>query len=66
MVSIFLPKIKKEEINLKLKEGIKILKNKYPEHIILVKNGLFYNAIGKDAILLSNKVEFTKICFANV
>lgn len=49
---------------MKLKEGIKILKNKYPEHIILVKNGLFYNAIGKDAILLSNKFEFTKICFA--
>lgn len=50
--------------NLKLKEGIGILKGKYPEHIILVKNGLFYIATGEDAIILSKEFELSKICFA--
>lgn len=49
---------------MKLQEGIKILQEKYPKHIILVKNGLFYNAIGKDAIALSKEFELVKICFA--
>lgn len=49
---------------MKLKEGIEKLQEKYPEYIILVKNGLFYNAVGKDAILLSKEFELVKICFA--
>lgn len=49
---------------MKLMEGIKILQKNYPEYIILVKNGLFYNAIGKDAILLSKEFRLKKICFS--
>ena len=49
---------------MKLKEGIEILKVQYPEHIILVQNGLFYIAIGDDAIILSQEFELSKICFS--
>ena len=49
---------------MKLQEGIKILQEKYQKHIILVKNGLFYNAIGEDAIALSKEFGLVKICFA--
>ena len=49
---------------MKLKEGLEILKREYPEHIILVKNGLFYIATGEDAILLSKEFDLAKICFA--
>ena len=48
---------------MKLNEGLKILKKKYPEYIILVKNGLFYNAVGTDAIILSREFNLVKICF---
>lgn len=50
---------------MKLKEGIKKLQEKYPEYVILVKNGLFYNVIGKDAIILSEEFDLVKICFGN-
>ena len=49
---------------MKLMDGIKILQKKYPKHIILVKNGVFYNAIGKDAIILSKEFKLKKICFS--
>lgn len=49
---------------MKLQEGILELQKKYPDYIILVKNGLFYNATGKDAIILSQKYKLVKICFA--
>lgn len=48
---------------MKLNEGLKILKKKYPEYIILVKNGLFYNVVGTDAIILSREFNLVKICF---
>ena len=49
---------------MKLQEGILKLQKKYPKHIILVKNGLFFIATGTDAIILSKKYELVKICFA--
>ena len=45
-------------------EGIKILQENYPEYIILVKNGVFYNAIGKDAIIISKEFGLKTICFS--
>lgn len=40
------------------------MKNKYPEHMILVKNGIFYNVIGKDALVLEKELEMKKTCFS--
>ena len=51
---------------MKLMEGIKILQKNYSEYIILVKNGLFYNDIGKYAILLSKEIGLKKIYFSSV
>ena len=48
---------------MKLMEGFKILEKQYPGYIILIKNGIFYNAIGKDAIILSQEFNLNKICF---
>ena len=50
---------------MKLNEGLKILKQKYPEYIIMVKNGIFYNATGNDAIILSKEFNLNRICFTN-
>lgn len=63
MVSIFLLKNENEEVKLLgFGEGIKIIQEQYPGYVILAKNGIFYNAIGEDAILLNQEFGLTKIC----
>lgn len=49
--------------SLKFGEGMKIIQGQYPDYVILAKNGIFYNAIGENAILLNQEFELTKICF---
>ena len=48
---------------MKFEEGMKIIEEQYPDYVILAKNGIFYNAIGENAILLNQESELTKICF---
>lgn len=44
-------------------EIIKKLQNENKGKIILVKNGIFYCAIGKDAVLLHNILGYMPVCF---
>lgn len=43
---------------------IEKLQKEYDGKIILVKNGAFYNAIGKDAIIVENVFKLKRTCFA--
>lgn len=49
---------------MKFYEFIEKLQIEYDGKIILVKNGAFYNAIGKDAIIIENIFKLKRTCFA--
>lgn len=40
------------------------LQKEYDGKVILIKNGTFYNAIGKDAIIVENIFKLKRVCFA--
>ena len=40
------------------------LQREYDGKVILIRNGTFYNAIGKDAIIVENIFNLKRICFA--
>lgn len=48
---------------MKFGEGINKLQEKYRDYIIFAKNGIFYNAIGKDALFLEQEFKLKKTCF---
>ena len=41
------------------------LQGKYPRDIILIKNGIFFVAVGKDALFLNEKLKPKCTCFGN-
>ena len=41
------------------------LQCKYPHDVILIKNGIFFVAVGKDALLLNEKLKLKCTCFGN-
>lgn len=41
------------------------LQGKYPKDIILIKNGIFFVAVGKDALFLNEKLKLKCTCFGN-
>lgn len=47
---------------MKYTELLEKLQNENKEHIILVKNGIFFVAIGKDAIALNELLELQLTC----
>lgn len=49
---------------MKFYEFVEKLQKEYSGKIILIKNGTFFNAIGKDAIVLENVTGIKRTCFA--
>ncbi|MBP3597397.1 MAG: hypothetical protein J6J60_08395 [Clostridia bacterium] len=47
---------------MKFTEEVEKLQKKYPNSIILVKNGIFFVAIGKDAIILNKELALKVTC----
>ena len=41
------------------------LQNQNPNKVVLMKNGIFFTAIGKDAILLNKLLELKLTCFSS-
>ena len=41
------------------------LQGKYPKDVILIKNGIFFVAVGKDALFLNEKLKLKCTCFGN-
>lgn len=41
------------------------LQCKYPHDVILIKNGIFFVAVGKDALFLNEKLKLKCTCFGN-
>ena len=41
------------------------LQKKYPEDVILIKNGIFFVAVGRDALFLNEKLNLKCTCFGN-
>lgn len=39
------------------------LQKKYPKDVILIKNGIFFVAVGKDALFLNNELGLKRTCF---
>ena len=52
-----------EEKIMKFEQGMIILKKENPQHIIITKCGIFYYAIGNDALILEKVLKLKKICF---
>lgn len=48
---------------MKFEQGMIILKKENPQHIIITKCGIFYYAIGNDALILEKVLKLKKICF---
>ena len=49
---------------MKFYEFIEKLQEEYDGKIVLIKNGAFYNAIGRDAIIVENIFKLKRTCFA--
>lgn len=41
------------------------LQEKYPQDVILIKNGIFFIAVGKDALFLNKIINLKCTCFGN-
>lgn len=41
------------------------LQEKYPQDVILIKNGIFFVAVGKDALFLNKELKLNCTCFGN-
>ena len=41
------------------------LQGKYPQDVILIKNGIFFIAVGRDALFLNEKLKLKCTCFGN-
>ena len=41
------------------------LQGRYPSDVILIKNGIFFVAVGKDALFLNEKLKLKCTCFGN-
>ena len=41
------------------------LQRKYPKDAILIKNGIFFVAVGKDALFLNKELNLKCTCFGN-
>ena len=39
------------------------LQEKYPQDVILIKNGIFFVAVGNDALFLNEKLKLKCTCF---
>ena len=50
--------------NLKFYEFIEFLQKENPDKVIMVKSGAFFNAIGRDAIILERVLGFKRTCHA--
>lgn len=44
---------------------MKILQEKHKNEVVLIKLGVFYTAIGKDAVFLNKQLSLKCICFKN-
>lgn len=41
------------------------LQRRYPQDVILIKNGIFFVAVGRDALFLNEKLKLKCTCFGN-
>ena len=49
---------------MKFYEFIENLQKQTPDKIVMIKNGAFFNSIGKDAIVLEKVLGFKRTCYA--
>ncbi len=49
---------------MKFYEFLQMLQKRTPDKVIMVKNGAFFNSIGKDAIVLEKVLGFKRTCYA--
>lgn len=49
---------------MKFYEFIENLQKRTPDKVVMVKNGAFFNSIGKDAIVLEKVLGFKRTCYA--
>lgn len=65
VVFYFCQKYWKRGENMKFNKGVIKMQEQNPGYIILVRNGIFYTALGKDAVVLSEEFNQKQTCGGN-